>query len=147
MSLRAAITALSSIAVTGVAHSYDLDAVPDSLHTAQLPALIPFLGDRSEDIVVGGFEGGSYEARYNVQHILFIDAVAQTRGLRDVLPSIAVFIDRYIAAMKTDAFLSGAISYAMSFRIVEPGIRQYPEGEGQPEFFSVAFDHQWRENL
>lgn len=146
MSLSAAITALSKIAVTGVTHSYDLSELPDSLHTAQLPALLPFFGDNSEPFVSGGFRGGSYEAQYSVQHLLFIEATGQRRGLRDIMPTMATLIDSYITAMKSDPFLSGAIDFGMQYTVSEPGIRQYPE-DSKVSFFSVVFNHLWRENL
>ena len=40
MSFRTALTNLSGLSVSGVSNNYDVDAIPDDLSRAQLPALL-----------------------------------------------------------------------------------------------------------
>jgi len=40
MTIRAALTRLASLSVSGVSHNYDVDSVPDTLNRVQLPALL-----------------------------------------------------------------------------------------------------------
>jgi hypothetical protein len=46
---RSALTNLSALTVSGVTHNYDVDAVPDSLARAQLPALLVLPGETQDD--------------------------------------------------------------------------------------------------
>ena len=94
MSLRSAVTALANVSVTGVDNSYDLDTLPGALSTAQLPALLPFLGGLTDGgmLTNAAFEGEGCEVTYRVRQVLFVEAVGQGRGLRDVLPTMATLI-------------------------------------------------------
>lgn len=151
MSLRTALTNLAAVSVSGVSNSYDVSAVPSSLTTAQLPALLPFImgrggGGGEAGFRVGAFDGGSAEVTYRVDHVLFVEAVGQGRGLLDILPAVATLIDAYVSAMAADSFLNGALHYALAFEIGEPVISEYP-ADSKQNFYTVTFAHTWRRNV
>jgi hypothetical protein len=147
MPFRIALTNLSTLSVPGVTHNYDVDAVPDALTRAQLPALLVLPGDTQDDglfrergkgFVALAFSGGGRTVTYTVTHLLLVAPVAAGRGMRSHLPAMIDLIDAYFATLGADITLSAALLEPARVK-VEPG--QFRHGE--TDYHGVAFRHTW----
>lgn len=144
---RDALTYLSALVVTGVAHNYDVDAVPETLNRAQLPALLVLPGEtqdnrlfvqRGEGFRSPAFSGGAKTATYAVTHLLLVAPVSIGRGARVHLPVLADLIDAYYAALKADVMLGGTL--------LEPARVEVEMGSfsrGGVTYHGCAFRHTW----
>jgi hypothetical protein len=130
-----------------VTHNYDVDAVPDSLARAQLPALLVLPGETQDDqffkergagFVALAFSGGVRTVIYTVTHLLLVAPVSAGRGIRSHMPRLIDLIDAYFAALGTDVTLSDALLEPARVK-VEPGTFTY----GAVEYHGVAFRHTW----
>lgn len=144
---RDALTTLSQLSVAGVAHNYDIDAVPDAPARAQLPALLVLPIDLQEDRLIQergrgfqavAFSSGARTVTYTVTHLLLVAPIGQGKGLRAHLPALVTFMDAYFAALAADVTLGGALLEPASVR-VEPGV--FPIGS--TEYYGCAFRHTW----
>jgi len=82
---RAALTQLSILNINGVRNNYDLAELPNSLHSAQLPALLVMpielererLFHRREDsLQTAAFSGGAKTIYHSATHLLLVAPVA-----------------------------------------------------------------------
>ncbi len=112
---RSALTALSQISVPGVNHSYDLDAVPEKLSRASLPALIiaPTL-DSTRRRKYGEFgiatpSGSSALVNYLVTHMLLVSPIGAGKGVRSNLPNLVDLVDKYADAIRANPKLNGTL--------------------------------------
>jgi hypothetical protein len=130
-----------------VAHNYDVDAVPEALSRAQLPALLVRPGEtqdnrlfvqRGEGFRSPAFSGGATTATYAVTHLLLIAPVSIGRGARVHLPILADLIDAYFAALKADVTLGGTLLEPAHVQ-VEPGTFK----RGGVTYHGCAFRHTW----
>ncbi len=144
---RSALTNLSALSVSGVTHNYDVDAVPDDLSRAQLPALLVLPGmvadsernrERGKGFVAIAFSSGPRTVTYAVTHLLLVAPVAAGRGQRSHLPTLIDLIDAYIAALSANLTLSGALLEPARVHI-EPGVFTY----GEVAYHGCAFCHTW----
>ncbi len=147
-SFRLAITHLSKLEIPGIKNSYDLDALPNSLHSAQLPALLTLplelaadrlFRERGEGLQAATFSGGAKTISYTMTHLLLLAPQGAGLGMRSHLPRLVTLIDSYTAALAADVTLGGAL-LAPAQVTVEPGIFPY----GEREFYGCAFRHLWR---
>ncbi|MDQ7026662.1 MAG: hypothetical protein Q9P44_14030 [Anaerolineae bacterium] len=147
MTFRTALTALAALSVTGISHNYDVDAVPDSIARAQLPALLVMPIDTQDDSLFrekgAGFQtvafaDGAKTVTYTTSHLLLVAPVIQSKGLRTVLPDLVDYIDNYFAALRADALLNNTLLEPAQVR-VEPGIFKH----GGVEYVGCAFRHRW----
>jgi hypothetical protein len=145
--LRAALTQLAALTVSGVAHNYDLDATPVSLSRAQLPALLVLPGETQDDLLFRergkgftalAFSGGAKTVTYTVTHLLLVAPVTAGRGLASHLPRLVDLIDAYFTALGAAATLGGALFEPARVR-VEPGTFAH----GEIEYHGCAFRHTW----
>lgn len=144
---RSALTNLSALSVSGVIHNYDVDAVPDDLSRAQLPALLVLPGtiqdaerfrEQGKGFVAIAFSGGPRTVTYAVTHLLLVAPVTAGRGARSHLPKLIDIIDAYIAALSANLTLSGALLEPARVQ-VEPGIYKH----GDIPYHGCAFRHTW----
>jgi len=144
---RTALTNLSALSVTGVTHNYDVDAVPDALTRAQLPALLVLPGatqekelfkDRGVGFDTVAFSSGPRTVTYPVTHLLLVAPTAAGRGTRSHLPKLIDLIDAYFAALAANVTLSGALLEPTRVK-VEPGIFTH----GSVAYHGCAFRHTW----
>ena len=144
---RAALTQLSSLTVKGVRNNYDLDELPRSLQSAQLPALLTMpiepqadrlFRERQDSLQTAPFSGAAKSVNYSATHLLLAAPVEAGLGLRTHLPRLVDLIDSYTAALAADLTLGDQL-LAPARVAVEPGI--YPYGER--EFYGCAFRHAW----
>lgn len=144
---RTALTELAGLNVTGVAHNYDVDTVPDDLSRAQLPALLVLPVDVEEDALFrqsgGGFEAvafadGARTVVYTATHLLLVAPVSAGAGLRSHLPLLIDLIDDYFAALGDDVTLGGTLLEPVRVR-VEPGVFTH----GERPYHGCAFRHTW----
>ncbi len=143
---RAALTRLAGLSVTGVVHNYDVDAVPDTLTRAQLPALLVLPATTADGIAAGqgqGFEAtafanGSQTARYTVNHLLLLAPTQSGGGTRSHIPSLIDLIDNYFAALGLDVTLNSALLEATHVTVT-PGIFKH----GSVEYHGCLFQHTW----
>jgi len=144
---RAALTQLSLMRVEGVRNNYDLDELPPSLHSAQMPALLVMpielaaerlFRERKDSLQTATFSGGARTVYYTVTHLLLMATAESGLGLRSHLPALADLIDSYTAALAADVTLGDQL-LAPARVGVEPGL--YPYGER--EFYGCAFRHTW----
>jgi hypothetical protein len=147
MTFRSALTELSTLSVSGVANNYDVDAVPETPHRAQLPALLVLPIDFQDERVVQeqgkgfqtvAFSSGAKTVRYIVTHLLLVAPVVQSKGIRAHLPTLVDRIDSYFAALANDITLGGTLLEPASVR-VDPGIFTF----GGVEYYGCAFRHSW----
>jgi len=147
MAFRHALTQLAGLGVNGVQHNYDVDAVPESLSRAQLPALLVLPVEFEENALSqqrgGGFQtiafsGGGATVEYRVTHLLLIAPAAAGKGLRSHLPALINGVDAYFSALSTDAMLGDTLAAPAEVR-VEPGRFHY----GGVEYVGCAFRHTW----
>ncbi len=144
---RNALTTLSQLSVSGVAHNYDIDAVPDNPARAQLPALLVLPIDIQEDRLAlekgrgfqsVAFSSGKRTITYTVTHLLLVAPIGQGKGLRAHLPTLVNFIDAYFVALGANVTLGGTLLEPTAVR-VEPGV--FPVGS--TEYYGCAFRHTW----
>jgi hypothetical protein len=85
---RGALTNLAGLTVSGVTHNYDVDAVPDDVSRAQLPALLVLPGDpqdigfkpRGQGFEALAFSSGPRTVSYAVTHLLLVAPVSLGRA-------------------------------------------------------------------
>ena len=144
---RAALTQLASLSVRGVRNNFDLDETPNSLHSAQLPALLVLpveldadrlFRERKDSLQTAAFSGGAKSVYYSVTHLLLAAPAEAGLGLRSQMPRLVDLIDSYTAALSADVTLGDQL-LAPARVGVEPG--RFPFGER--EFYGCAFRHTW----
>jgi hypothetical protein len=145
---RTALNRLAALTVAGVAHNYDLDAVPDALHRAQLPALLVLPVERQDDKALFGprgqgfaalaFSNGARTVTYQVTHLLLVGPEAAGAGQRTHLPQLIDLIDAYFAALGDDVTLGGALLEPARVQ-VQPGLFAH----GGSQYHGCAFEHTW----
>jgi len=146
-SFRLALTQLASMKVSGVRNNYDLDELPNSLHSAQMPALLVMpveldadrlFRERKDSLGTAAFSGGTKSVTYTVTHLLLTAPAEAGLGLRSHLPRLVDLIDSYTAALSADLTLGDQL-LAPARVGVEPGLFPY----GEREFYGCAFRHTW----
>lgn len=144
---RFAITQLSNLKVAGVRNNFDLDQLPNSLHSAQLPALLALpidlksdrlFRERGDSLQTAAFSGGAKTVNAKLTHLLLLAPEDAGLGLRSHLPRLIDLIDNYTGTLAADVTLGDTL-LAPARVGVEPGI--YPYGER--EFYGCAFRHTW----
>jgi hypothetical protein len=145
--LRTALSALASLSVSGTGHTYDVDALPETLSRAQLPALLvlpleiqedALFKQRGQGFTALAFSEGTRTVNYVVTHLLLLAPVHTGKGLRGTLPSLIDLIDDYFDALGQDVTLGGALLEPAQVR-VEPGVYSY----GGVDYHGCAFRHSW----
>jgi hypothetical protein len=146
-----ALDRLAALSVTGVAHNYAIDAVPDALSRSQLPALLVLPGEtqekqlfkeRSEGFQALAFSSGPRSITYAITHLLLVAPVEASLGMRAHLPRLVDLIDIYLTALGSDVTLSGALVEPARVK-VEPGTFQH----GGILYHGCAFRHLWRMDI
>ena len=144
---RNALTQLAALSVPGVIHNFDVDAVPDDLRRAQLPALLVLPGETQDDALFRergrGFEAvafsdGARTITCTVTHLLLTAPVSSGAGMRSHLPALIDLIDDYFTALSADLTLSGALLEPVRVT-VEPGAFSH----GEVLYHGCAFRHRW----
>lgn len=144
---RATLTQLSIMNIKGVRSNYDLDELPNTLHSAQLPALLVMpielererLFRRREDsLQTASFSGGAKAIYHSATHLLLVAPEDAGLGIRSHLPRLIDLIDSYTAAISADVTLGDTL-LAPTRVSVEPGIYRY----GERDFYGCAFRHSW----
>lgn len=146
MTWRSALTRLAAIPVAGVATSYDLDSLPNSLAAADLPALAPVFGEHAgplgqseTDFTTLTFDGSVWRARLEIEHVLYWAPAWSDAGLRAALPALIDVVDAYLPALSADGTLGGTLSEALTIVRVQPGSVEY----AGVHYFGVRFRHRW----
>jgi hypothetical protein len=142
---RSALTALATINVGGVLRNYDIDALPNTIERAQLPALLVLPGSSQALDLEGGegfrpiaFSGGARAVTYNVNHLLLVSPAVGRGGARSHLPQVVDLIDAYIAALAPNLTLGGELLEPARIT-VEPAIIPY----GGISYHGCTFRHTW----
>ncbi|MBN2303075.1 MAG: hypothetical protein JXQ72_01270 [Anaerolineae bacterium] len=137
--LATALDNLTAIPVSGVT-SYALDEMPDSLGSAQLPALVilPEVGGEGPGLEPSGFTAGDGELTVRVAHVLLLAPVTEGLGLRGTLPALADAIDTYVEALAGNPTLDGALLTALRCT-VRAGVVRY----GGIDYHGATFMHTW----
>jgi hypothetical protein len=149
MAWRDAFTNLSTIAVSGVATSYDLDGLPNALPAEALPALAPAFPQHRErregmeGLAVLTFDGARWTATMHVEHVLYWLPAWSEAGLAAVLPALVEAIDDYLAAVSADGTLDSALDEELVILEVAPGVVTY----AGTRYYGVRFLHRWRRYL
>ena len=144
---RLALAQLAAMPVNGVRNNYDLDELPNSLHQAQLPALLVtpielekdrLFRERADSLQTAAFSGGPKTVYYTVTHLLLAAPRESGLGIRSHLARLVDLIDAYTAAIAGDVTLGDTL-LAPARVGVEPGLFPY----GEREFYGCAFRHTW----
>lgn len=144
---RTALSALAALSVAGVAHNYDVDAPPEQITRAQLPALLVLPGETQSEglfrehgrgFVAIAFSGGARSVEYAVTHLLLVAPVESGAGVRSHLPQVIDLIDSYFTTLGANLTLSGALLQPAHVR-VDPGVFTY----GGIAYHGCAFRHSW----
>ncbi|NLX08336.1 MAG: hypothetical protein GXY36_01625 [Chloroflexi bacterium] len=141
--LTTALANLAAVPVSGVT-SYAPGAAPETLSSAQLPALIilPELGGPAPGLEPNGFSAGEGVVNVRVAHVLFVGPVAGGLGLRGAIPALAAAADAYLGALAADPTLGGALPIALRCT-VQAGVRAY----GGVDYHAMTFVHTWTLHL
>jgi hypothetical protein len=146
MSFRTTLSALAALAVSGIAHNYDVDALPDAIGRGQLPALLVMpiaTHDGSLEQGAGfqtvAFAAGAQTVTYTTNHLLLVAPVTQSKGLSANVPNLITHIDNYFATLRSNPLLSATLLEPAQVR-VEPGIFKH----GGVEYVGCAFRHTWQ---
>lgn len=146
MSWRTAFTNLAAISVPGVQTSFDLDALPNTLPAADLPALAPAfpeaLGLLSEDeqgFSTLTYDGAAWQATLHVEHVLYWSPAWSDAGLSAALPDLITAVDSYLGAISADPTLNGALDRELWISRIVPGVVTY----AGVRFYGVRFRHLW----
>ena len=150
MTWRTAFTNLATISVTGVTTSYDLNALPNALPAANLPALAPYfpeeggsISQNQHGLATLTYNGAVWSAALYVDHVLYLAPAWSEAGLSEALPSLVTAIDNYLTALAAQGTLSGALSSELEIIRVQPGIVDY----AGVKFYGVRFRHLWRRTI
>lgn len=147
MSFQTALSNLADLSVSGIVHNYGIDSVPESLHRAQLPALLVLPLEAQNDSLFqeGGeafeavaFSDGTKTVEYVTTHLLIIAPAKRGKGLREHLPLLVTCIDNYFTTLGADVTLNDALELAANVR-VEPTL--YTIGDTQ--YIACSFRHRW----
>ncbi len=147
MTIRAALTRLASLTVSGVSHNFDVDSVPDSLNRVQLPALLvlPITPPTSkltrtsgEGFQSIGFSSGPRTVTVSITHLLLVAPTEAGRGARTHLPKVVDLMDAYCTALAADPLLNNGLLEPARVQ-VEPGVFAY----GHITYHGCAFRHTW----
>lgn len=146
MTWRTAFTNLAAISVTGVATRYDLNALPNALPAADLPALAPAfpespgtLGEDEQGFSTLTYDGAAWVASLHVDHVLYWSPAWSEAGLYAVMPALITAVDDYLAAIKANGTLGGVLKQELEIVRVMPGIVEY----AGVKFYGVRFRHRW----
>jgi hypothetical protein len=126
--LRTALTNLAALSVSGVAHNYDVDSVPEKVARAQLPCLILLpVVDEGRTKRFGDFKLATPNAAkglvvYVVAHVLLYAPVGAGRGARSNLPGLVDLVDNYATAIRANPNLSGALFKPTSYVVSMEGV-------------------------
>lgn len=146
---REALDRLALLSVPGVIASYGVEAVPDTIHRGQLPALLALpirteadsqtlFADRGGGFEAVAFENGPRTVTYTVTHLLIVAPESAGSGLRSHLPALIDLTDAYMQALAADVTLNDALVEPARVR-VEPGVFDY----GEVAYVGCAFRHTW----
>lgn len=147
MSFRLALDRLAALHVPGVAQHYGVEAVPDVLTRAHLPALLVLPVELPRETLFrergGGFEPlafaeGTRTLTCTVNHLLLVAPVRAGAGLKTYLPLLVDLMDAYFVAMGEDVTLGGALLEPAQVR-TQAGL--FPRGGTM--YHGCAFRHQW----
>jgi len=146
MTWRTAFTNLANIAVTGVTTRYDLNGLPNSLPSADLPALAPAfpggvgtVAGEEEGLSILTYDGSAWRSTLVVDHILYWQPSWSDAGLHTVLPDLVTAMDNYLSAVKANGRLSGVLSEELQVTRIEPGVYEY----AGVRYYGVRFRHEW----
>ena len=144
--LQSALDGLGALAVPGVTN-YPMEAVPEALTRAQLPALLVLPGStqnnrlfqqRGEGFQTVAFADGARTVTAAVTHLLLAVPVAANLGLRATMPTLTAHIDAYLVALAGDVTLGGAL-----LRPAEVSIDVGSYTHGGTDYHACAFRHLW----
>lgn len=147
MSFQAALHALSRLSVTGIAHNYAIDTLPDRLHRPQLPALMvmPIENQATQLFQERGiafqgvaFSEGVKTVQYVTTHLLLVAPAQRGHDLREHLPRLVECIDAYMAALAGNIMLNDTLEHPAQVQI-EPGHFTV----NHSAYIGCAFRHTW----
>ena len=144
---RKALSQLTQLSVAGIRNNYDIDQLPEALHSPQLPALLALpielereriFQQREDSLQLAAFSGAAKSVSYRLTHLLLVAPVDAGLGLRTHLPLLIDLVDSYSAALAADITLGDRLQLPARVSI-EPGVFSYGGGE----YFGCAFRHIW----
>lgn len=144
---RNTLSALAALNVPGAVHNYDVDATPNALSRAQLPALLVLPGKPTPQSPAtppgSGFEalafgGAGQTVTYTVTHLLLVAPVDAAHGARSHLPTLIDLIDAYFMTLGADVTLGGTLIAPPQVQVA-PGIYTH----GGVSYHGCAFVHGW----
>jgi hypothetical protein len=146
MSWRSVFSNLASLAVSGVATSYDLDDLPPVLASADLPALVPafpagvgMIGEEEQGLAALTYDGSAWLAALHADHFLYWSPEGAGAGPAEALPALLDAVDAYLAALSADGTLGGALHAPLAVERVQVGVFEY----GGAAYFGARFRHRW----
>ena len=112
--------------------SYDLDELPESIHTAQLPCrlLLPVGNDNAGEGRDGEFIaiGTGITINWTIKDLLLWQVSEQGRGLSEFAPKLVEYCGKYADAMRS--FKCPYANSALESFSMMPGMYEYPAGSG-----------------
>ena len=119
--LHSALDALAALTVTGVKHSYSVNAVPERLGRATLPVLLtlPMLDGgglrKRDEFEMIAPTGSIAVAVYWITHMLLYAPVGQYRNAASALPGLTDLIDNYALTIRANSRLGSLLYLPISY--------------------------------
>lgn len=106
MSLAAFITQVVGLTITGVTTTYDIDAIPESLPTSALPAMLPSIpyragGGEQALLVLQSDSNLAHDATYRVDWIIYMEPKGQ-KPPKTYVKSQVDMLDAFLTAVRTN---------------------------------------------
>jgi hypothetical protein len=136
-----AISSLATFAagVPGIVHSYDLNAVPESVSRDKLPAALVIPEGTDIGFKTLGSLGGAPIFEFSVIQLILV-APAESIDFRKAVPGLITLLDAYLVALKASPFLGSTAAppiHEATSVVPTIGITKY----GGVDYHSIAFKH------
>lgn len=138
-----AVTYLNKASASTTPTVYDLDEIPASIQTAQLPCriLLPIGQGQGGSPNVEILRGAGVKAQWQITDLFLLEAAARDAGLYVQAPVLMRYVVAYTEALGIKfQFIHGANTNSLTISAsVTPGMYEFPSGSGA-WFYGVKAD-------
>lgn len=139
--IRQAFDTLAALPVPNV-NTFGIDALPEVLERAHLPALLVLPHEQSAALSGAGLSvdtfGGAHQVTLGLTHLLLWSPARAHSPIRKHIPALIDGVDAVLSALAADPLLGGHLAQPPQMRL-EIGVFEY----GSAHFLGCAFRHTW----